>query len=109
MIVKYVAIFSLILIGMWVLWAAFVYRYSDARVSGIILSRINDLENVKDEKDKSLGEDEHYLVSNIVIGDDKVKFVLFKRKKDTQSLVSYEDMEFDIVDCALYSMNCISL
>lgn len=101
-------IIFLCIIAVWIWWAKYKYRYSDSRLSTLIL---NKYQSVPDNK-KILTDYLYYSVSNIRITDDK-KYIyanvslLDKKTKDVKLV---NNVVFKLNEnCSLIDFNCINV
>jgi hypothetical protein len=99
--IKYGLIGGLIVILLWYLWAAFVYRYSVERLSNLVLNKYKSMHSTTLE----------LFIKDIQIGDQVTATIGARDKIDPNKIDALNDKVSyrigDIDSCRIYDFNCI--
>jgi len=103
-VLLYAAVITITIIVVWILWALFIFKSSDARVIGLITVRHN---NLMGNKDNSL----KYNVSSLSYNDngDAQVMIEARRKKDNTVVGNNKPYTYKLGNCSMDDIYCVRI
>lgn len=103
--IKYGLIISLVVLLLWWTWAAFIYRYSDERLSDIVLNKFT-MNNPPQIDDKT----QFFKVIHVLLKNNQINATIAIADKETQHVIRTINKAYNINssdNCSIIDESCI--